>query len=114
MATPQSPTCRPIINLDSGSIAVHTSRGDEDGRSIASAFPSSPVSHCTQGGVKLIELDLVEMQIVQQIGRKSVQVLSRLPQPAQHLVGIDLEDPRRPSDAQAFGQTGDDAHDEVR
>jgi hypothetical protein len=28
-------------------------------------------------------------------------------------IGIDLEDPRRPSDAQSLGQAGDDVHDEL-
>ena len=40
-----------------------------------------------------------------------MQLLRGLDQPAEHGIGIDLEDPSRPSDASTYGQTRDDVHD---
>ena len=76
-------------------------------------FTELPVSHGTQGGVKFIELDLVEMQIVQKVGGKGLQVLGRLYQPAQNGIGVDLEDARCAPDAQPLSETRDDLHDEI-
>jgi hypothetical protein len=42
-----------------------------------------------------------------------VQLLRGLDQPAQDGIGINLEHPRRASDAQPLGQTRDDTHDEL-
>jgi hypothetical protein len=41
------------------------------------------------------------------------EVLGGLDQPVQNRIGIDLEDPGCPSDAQPFGQARDHAHDEL-
>ena len=75
-------------------------------------FTHLAVPHRTEGGVEFIELDLIEMQIVQNISGKGMEVLSCLYQPAQDGVGIDLKDTCRASNAQALGQTGDDMHNE--
>ena len=52
------------------------------------------------------------MEITEERGGKGPQVLGRLDEPAQHRVGIDLEDPRRGADTQALSEAGQDAHDE--
>src|SRR5215471_16267304 len=44
---------------------------------------------------------------------KRLQVLRCLHQPLQHGIGVNLEHPRGPTDAQAFGEARDDAHDEL-
>jgi hypothetical protein len=51
---------------------------------------------------------------VQKIGRKGLQLRGGFHQPLKYRVGVNLEDPRRAPDAYAFGQTRDDAYDEVR
>src|SRR5216683_2237056 len=43
--------------------------------------------------------------------RKGPQLVGGLHQPLQHRVRVDLENARRPPDAQAFGQAPDDVHD---
>ena len=50
---------------------------------------------------------------MEKIGRKGFELLRGLHQPPQHRMGVDFEHPCRAPDAQAFGQTGDDAHDEL-
>src|SRR5262245_57675871 len=50
---------------------------------------------------------------MQKIRGKGVELLRGLDQPAQDGIGIDLEHPRRVSDAQPLGQTRDDTHDEL-
>ena len=57
------------------------------------------ISHRTQHRVEFVELDLIEVQLVQKIGRKGVQLLGGLHQPAQDGIGVDPEHPSRPSDA---------------
>jgi len=57
------------------------------------------VSHRTEDGVEFVALNLLEMQLVQKIGRKGVKLLGGLHQPAQDGIGVDLEDPRRFPDA---------------
>ena len=44
---------------------------------------------------------------------KGSELLCGLYQPLQYGIGVALEHPRRPPDAQAFGSAGDDAHDEL-
>src|SRR5262252_4386389 len=50
---------------------------------------------------------------MQKICGKGVELLRGLDQPAQDGIGINLEHPRRASDAQPLGQTRDDTHDEL-
>ena len=50
---------------------------------------------------------------MQKILRKGLKLLGGFHQPLEDRVWIDLEDSRRAPDAQAFGQTRDDAHDEL-
>src|ERR1043166_1469369 len=42
----------------------------------------------------LIELQLLEMQVTEKIGRKGRKLLRRFDEPVQHRIGIDLKDPR--------------------
>jgi hypothetical protein len=74
------------------------------------SFAQIAASHRTEDNVEFVELDLLEMHLVQKIGRKGVQLLGGFHQPAQDGIGVDLEDPRRPSDASTFGQTRDDVY----
>ena len=76
-------------------------------------FTHLALSYCTQDGVEFVELDLVEMQMVQKISGKRLELLGRLHQPVEHGAGIDLKDARRAPNAQSLGQTGDDMDDEV-
>src|SRR5262249_59517610 len=50
---------------------------------------------------------------MQEVLREGSQLVRCLHEPAEHRVGIDLEDPRRPADAQALCEATDDVHDEV-
>ena len=50
---------------------------------------------------------------MQKVLREGPHLLRRFAQPLQHRIRIDLEPPRRASDTPAFGQAGDDPHDEV-
>ena len=77
------------------------------------SFTDLAVPHRTEDGIEFIELDLVEMQIVQKIGGKSLKLLSRLHQPVQHSVGIDFKGTRRASNPQSLSQTGNDMDDEL-
>ena len=63
--------------------------------------------------VEFVERDLVEVQIMEKIRRKGLQLLRGLHQPLEDGVGIELEQARRAPDAQPFGQTRHDAHDEL-
>src|SRR5439155_8232637 len=54
-----------------------------------------------------------EVQLVEQVCGKGLELLGGLHQPAQHGMGVDLENARRASDAQAFSQTRDDPHDQL-
>ena len=76
-------------------------------------FAHVTVSHRTEDGVEFVELDLIDVQLVQKVGGKGFELLGGLHQPTEDRIGIDLEHPRRAPDAQAFGQTRDDAHDEL-
>src|SRR5215510_281511 len=67
----------------------------------------------TEHGIEFIELHLREVQVVQEVLRKGLELLCRLHQPVQHRVRIDLEHPRRAADAQALSEAADDVHDEV-
>ena len=99
-------------NWLSGSSAVHTPWGDRESRSTASTALMSPVSDGIEGSVEFVELNLIEVQLVQKGGRRGFELLGGLPQPTEHGIRIDLEDPRRAADAQPLGQTRDDAHDD--
>ena len=68
----------------------------------------------TEHGIEFVSLHLAVLQIVQEIVRKGLQLVSGLDQPLQDGSGIDLEPPRRAPDAQAFGQARDDPYNEVR
>ncbi len=68
----------------------------------------------TEHGGEFVQLHLAELQSVQAIVRKGSQLVGDLDQPLQGRIGIDLEDPRRAPDAQAFGHAADDPYDEVR
>jgi len=68
----------------------------------------------TEHGIEFVSLHLAALQIVQEIVRKGLQLVSGLDQPLQDGIGIDLEHPRRAPDAQAFGQARDDPYNEVR
>jgi hypothetical protein len=48
-------------------------------------------------------LDLIKAYIVEKIGRKGLELLSRLHQPVEDRVRIDLEDPRRAPNAKPLG-----------
>src|SRR5215831_15276074 len=50
---------------------------------------------------------------MQEVLREGSQLVRCLHEPAEHRVGIDLEDPRRPADAQALCEATDDVYDEV-
>jgi hypothetical protein len=76
-------------------------------------FTHLAVSHRTEDGVEFVELDLIDLQLVQKVARKSVELFGGFHQPVEDGIGIDFEDPRRASDAQPFGQAGDDVHDEL-
>src|SRR5712691_11303035 len=67
----------------------------------------------TEHGIQLVELHLTQVEIVQEIVRKRPQLVGGLDQPLQHCIRVDLEHPRRASDAQALGQAADDVYDEV-
>src|SRR5215510_1564777 len=67
----------------------------------------------TEHGIEFIELHLHEVQVVQEVRRKGLELLCRLHQPVQHRVRIDLEHPRGAADAQALSEAADDVHDEV-
>src|SRR5688572_11838330 len=77
-------------------------------------FTHLAVPYGTQDSVELVELDLVEMQIVQKISGKSLELLGGFHQPVEHGISVDLEDPGRASNAEPFSQAGDDMHDELR
>jgi len=62
-------------------------------------------------GVQLIELYLLQGEITEERGSKSVQLLGGFDQPLQHCVEGDLEDPHRSTNTQSFSQTCQDAHD---
>ena len=70
------------------------------------------LSHRTEHGVEFVELDLLDVQLVQKVGGKGGQRLRSRHQPPQHRRGSDLAAPCRAPEAQAFGETRDDAHDE--
>jgi hypothetical protein len=62
---------------------------------------------------QLIELHLPDLYVMQEVLGEGAQLLRCLDEPLQHGIGVHLEDPCRASDAQPFGQTGDDAYDEI-
>src|SRR5439155_21118284 len=70
------------------------------------------VLELAQDGVQLVELQLLEVEITEKIGRKGAQLLGRLSQPVSHRVRSDLEDAGRSADTQALSQAGQDPHDE--
>ncbi len=72
------------------------------------------VSDGTQHRIKLVELDLMDMQLPQKVVGKGLELLGSFDQPRKHGVGIDAEYPRRAPDAQTFGETGNDPNNEVR
>src|SRR5262245_18057929 len=76
-------------------------------------FTDLALSDATQYGIQLIELELCDVHVTQERACKSLELLSRLHQPLQHGVGIDLEDPCGGTDAQSFSQTGQDTHDQL-
>jgi hypothetical protein len=78
------------------------------------SFTDLTFSHRTEDGVEFIELDLIDVHLVQKVGGKGFELLGGLHQPTQDRIGIELEDPGRAPDTQTFGQTRDDAHDELR
>jgi hypothetical protein len=62
---------------------------------------------------QLIELHLPDLYVMQEVLGEGAQLLRCLNEPLQHGIGVHLEHPCRASDAQPFGQTGDDAYDEI-
>ena len=71
-------------------------------------FADVAAFHRTEHGVELVELHLAKLEITQEISGKRLQLLCGLHQPLQDGIGIDLEDPRRAPNAQAFGQARDE------
>ena len=67
----------------------------------------------TEHGIQLVEWHLTQVEIVQERVRKRPQLVGGLDQPLQHGMRVDLEHPRRASDAQALGHAADDVDDEV-
>src|SRR5262249_16178088 len=67
----------------------------------------------TKHGIEFIELHLREVQVVQEVLRKGLELLCRLHQPVQYRVRIDVEPRRSAADAQALSEAADDVHDEV-
>ena len=80
---------------------------------MASSSLISPALTLPQHGIQLVELQLLQVHITEKIGGKGAELLGGFDQPVQHGVGVDLEDPSRGTDAQAFGQACQDAHDEL-
>ena len=55
----------------------------------------------------------METSITQPVSRKGLKRLSRLQQPVENRMGIDLKDARCASNAESLSQTGDDMSNEA-
>jgi hypothetical protein len=62
-------------------------------------FTHRAVSHRTEDSVEFVELGLIDLQLVQKVARKSVELFGGFHQPVEDGIGIDFEDPCRASDA---------------
>jgi len=102
MAKERSPASRATRSLVTGSIATQTQWGDRDKRLIALAWVIT-ISHRTEHGIQLIELQLSHVQLTEEIGGKGRELLGRFRQPSQHGVGGDLEDPCGGANTEALG-----------
>ena len=77
-------------------------------------FSHLAVPHGAEDGVEFVELHLIQAYIVEEINGKGLELLGRFHQPVEDRVRVDLEDPRRPSNAESLGQAADDVHNELR
>jgi hypothetical protein len=68
---------------------------------------------CPEHDVQFVELDLRDVEVVEKVARKGPQLVGCFNEPVQHGVRVNLKHPRRASDAQALGQTGDHPHDQL-
>src|SRR5262249_41582921 len=62
----------------------------------------------------LIQLHWPDPQVVQKVLREGPELLRHVDQPLQYRIRVHLEHPRCAPDTQAFGQTGDHPHDQLR
>ncbi len=62
---------------------------------------------------QLIELHLPDLYVMQEVLGEGAPLRRGLDEPLQHGIGVHLAHPCRASDAQPFGQTGDDAYAEI-
>ena len=66
-----------------------------------------------QHHVQLIKLELLQVKVTEERGRKGTQLLGRFGQPLKDRVGSDLEHPCGSANPQSFGQAGQHAHNQL-
>jgi hypothetical protein len=59
--------------------------------------------HLPQHSIQLIKLHLLDVHRTKKVPGKGLELLGGFYQPSQHRVRIDLKDPRRGTNASAFG-----------
>jgi hypothetical protein len=67
----------------------------------------------TEHGIQLIELQLLNVHLAQEIGRKSMELLGSFHQPLQHRVRSHLKDPGGGANAKPLGQARQDADNQL-
>jgi hypothetical protein len=94
-------------------MAAHTQCGERDRRLDGLDFTNVARLDRTEQGKEFVQLHLGDSHIVEEVLREGRRLVCRLDQPLQHRVRVDLKYPGHGSNAQAFSQSGHDAHEQL-